>query len=68
MAEEDMHDEQDHGFIVMSGRGICRAAGQDFKLEPGAVLFIPSKTPHSIEVVGHETLRLGVILAPANKL
>ena len=64
VAEKHVHPNNEHAYIILSGRGKITAGGKTFNLEPNVVVFIPPGLEHETVTVGQETLRMIVILAP----
>ncbi len=68
VAEDDLHQNEDHGFYCISGRAMAKVDGEEMLMEPGCALYVPKGAVHSFKVLGGETFRIGVIFAPPRKL
>ena len=64
-ALEDVHENKDHIFYVLSGKGYALVDGERHPIQTGDALWIARKALHEIHVEGRETLRLLVVIAPA---
>lgn len=53
--------------MVVSGHAQLELGGEGFSLAPGDLIYIPQGTPHSVEVIGEEALRVISIQAPEFK-
>lgn len=63
-AVDDLHDNEDHVFYVLSGRAEAKVGDETFLCEPGDTLWVPKNTVHNFNVLGAETFRIGVVFAP----
>ena len=64
-ALDDIHEDKDHIFYVLSGKGFALVDGEKHYIQTGDALWIARKSRHEIHVKGRETLRLLVVIAPA---
>jgi mannose-6-phosphate isomerase-like protein (cupin superfamily) len=60
----DRHMGAEHAYFILSGRGKAYVENQTFDLEPNVCLFIPEDANHRLDVIGNETMRFVVLLAP----
>lgn len=67
-ALKDVHEDADHVYFFISGRGYSIIEGERFDFGPGDALWIPRNTEHEMYVVGEETLRFTVLFAPAREI
>lgn len=67
-ALDDVHDNEDHVFFVLSGRATAGVGGEDFEVGPGDALYVPRGTVHNFRIVGGEVFRIGVVFAPARDI
>jgi len=58
------HATYDETHIVCEGQYECRLGDEVLKLGPGAMMFAPRGTPHSVKCVGPETGRELIISSP----
>jgi len=64
-ALDDVHENEDHVFYVLSGRATAKVGDEVFHIEPGDALWVPRNTVHNFDVIGGETFRIAVVFAPA---
>jgi mannose-6-phosphate isomerase-like protein (cupin superfamily) len=64
-ADADVHEESDHMYFFISGRGYTICDGEKLEFGPNDALYIPKGVKHEMAVVGEETLRMAVTFAPA---
>jgi len=53
---EHVHDYGEESLFVLSGQGILRAGGTEYRLQGGRCAFLPKGVPHAVSVVGAEPL------------
>jgi mannose-6-phosphate isomerase-like protein (cupin superfamily) len=63
-ALDDVHENEDHVFYVLSGRAMAKVGDDDFLVEPGDALYVPKGTVHNFRVQGGEVFRIAVVFAP----
>ncbi len=63
-ALDDVHDNEDHVFYVLSGRAKAKVGDDDFDLEAGDALYVPKGTVHNFRIQGGEVFRIVVVFAP----
>jgi mannose-6-phosphate isomerase-like protein (cupin superfamily) len=64
-ALDDVHEEEDHVFYVLSGRARAQVGEEEFDVEPGDALYVPKKALHNFRIQGGEVFRIAVVFAPA---
>lgn len=64
-ALDDVHENEDHVFYVLSGRAKAHVGEDYFDVEPGDALYVPKNTTHSFSIQGGEVFRIAVVFAPA---
>ncbi len=67
-ALDDVHENEDHVFFVLSGRAAAKVGDQDFEVEPGDALYVPKNTLHNFRILGGEVFRIAVVFAPARNI
>jgi quercetin dioxygenase-like cupin family protein len=67
-ALDDVHENEDHVFYVLSGHATAKVGDQVHEVGPGDALWVPKNTVHNFEVVGGETFRIAVFFAPARPI
>lgn len=67
-ALKDVHENEDHVYFFLSGKGKSVIAGETFEFGAFDALFIPKNTEHEMHPVGEETLRFVVTFGPARKM
>jgi mannose-6-phosphate isomerase-like protein (cupin superfamily) len=67
-ALDDVHENEDHVFFVISGRAKAKVGDKDFDVEPGDALYVPKGTVHNFHVQGGESFRIAVVFAPARPI
>jgi mannose-6-phosphate isomerase-like protein (cupin superfamily) len=63
-ALDDVHENEDHVFFVISGHAMAKVGDDDFLVEPGDALYVPKGTVHNFRIQGGEVFRIGVVFAP----
>ncbi len=63
-ALDDVHENEDHVFYVLSGRAKAKVGDDDFDVEPGDALYVPKGTVHNVRIQGGEVFRIAVVFAP----
>ncbi len=58
------HDDCEHAWYVLSGKGTYYLDGAAFRFEPGMVLFAPKNRMHSIDVDPEQDATYVVIYSP----
>ncbi|MDK2985997.1 MAG: hypothetical protein PWQ96_1640 [Clostridia bacterium] len=66
-ALKDVHENEDHVYFFLSGKGYSIIEGERFEFGPNDALFIPRNSEHEMYPVGEETLRFIVTFGPARK-
>jgi mannose-6-phosphate isomerase-like protein (cupin superfamily) len=64
-ALDDVHENEDHVFYVLSGHAAARVGEEVYRIGPGDALWVPKNTLHNFMVIGGETFRIAVVFAPA---
>jgi mannose-6-phosphate isomerase-like protein (cupin superfamily) len=59
------HAQTEELYHITAGQGRMTLGDEDFLVQPGDTVCIPPGTPHCIEAVGDETLRLLCCCSPA---
>jgi mannose-6-phosphate isomerase-like protein (cupin superfamily) len=67
-ALDDVHENEDHVFYVLSGRATAKVGDEIYFVEAGDTLWVPKNTTHNFDVVGGETFRIAVVFAPARPI
>ena len=63
-AEEDTHPNIEHGYFLISGKGLAKVEGEEFNMEPGDCLWIPPGARHEIKPIGDEKISFAVFSSP----
>ena len=50
------HDTNEQVYVIVRGRGVMKAGGEEQEVGPGTLVFIPPGTDHAIRNTGAETL------------
>jgi quercetin dioxygenase-like cupin family protein len=58
------HENCEHAWYVLSGKGTYYLDGKAFRFEPGMVLFAPNNMMHSIDVDPEQDATYVVIYSP----
>ena len=66
-AEADVHEDADHVYFFISGRGHAICDGEKLPFGPNDALFVPKGASHEMYVEGEETLRMVVTFGPSRK-
>jgi mannose-6-phosphate isomerase-like protein (cupin superfamily) len=61
-----LHEQVENVYYVIEGDVVIRIDGEDHRVQPGSVVFIPPGIPHSATNVGDTDARLLEIYAPVN--
>ena len=61
-----LHKQVENVYYVLSGTGVIRIDGTEYRVAPGDAVFIPPGVPHSASNVGESELRLLEIYAPVD--
>jgi mannose-6-phosphate isomerase-like protein (cupin superfamily) len=64
-ALDDVHENEDHVFFVISGRAKAKVGDDNFEVAPGDALYVPKGTVHNFQIQGSEVFRIAVVFAPA---
>jgi mannose-6-phosphate isomerase-like protein (cupin superfamily) len=64
-ALDDVHDNEDHVFFVLSGRAKAKVGEDYFEVSTGDALYVPKGTVHNFQIQGSEVFRIAVVFAPA---
>jgi mannose-6-phosphate isomerase-like protein (cupin superfamily) len=64
-ALSDIHEDADHVYFFLSGKGYANVGGERFKIGHNDAFFIPRGVEHEIFCSGEETLRYVVTYTPA---
>jgi mannose-6-phosphate isomerase-like protein (cupin superfamily) len=64
-ALDDVHENEDHVFFVLSGRAKAKVGEDYFEVSTGDALYVPKATVHNFEIQGSEVFRIAVVFAPA---
>ena len=67
-ALDDIHENEDHVFYVLSGHAEAKVGDETFLCEAGDALWVPKNTVHNFTVLGGETFRICVVFAPARPI
>ena len=67
-ALDDVHENEDHVFYVLSGRAKAKVGDDDFEVGPGDALYVPKGMNHDFRIVGGEVFRIAVVFAPARDI
>ena len=67
-ALDDVHENEDHVFFVISGRAKAKVGDDDFEVGPGDALYVPKGTVHNFRIQGGEAFRIAVVFAPARPI
>jgi mannose-6-phosphate isomerase-like protein (cupin superfamily) len=50
------HEAQEQVYVIVRGRGLMKAGGEEREVEAGTLVFVPPRTPHAIRNTGDDTL------------
>jgi len=67
-ALDDVHDDEDHVFYVLSGRAKADVGDDTFEVGPGDALYVPRGTNHNFSIIGGEVFRIAVVFSPARDI
>jgi mannose-6-phosphate isomerase-like protein (cupin superfamily) len=67
-ALDDVHDNEDHVFYVLSGRAMAKVGDDDFQVQPGDALYVPRGMVHNFRIQGGEVFRIAVVFSPARNI
>ncbi len=48
------HKDQEQAFIILKGRGLFYAGGEEKEVEPGMYVFVPKKVSHGVKALTEE--------------
>jgi mannose-6-phosphate isomerase-like protein (cupin superfamily) len=68
VALDDVHENEDHVFFVLSGRAMAKVGDNDFLVETGDALYVPKGIVHNFRIQGGEVFRIAVVFAPARPI
>lgn len=58
------HDDSEHAWYVLSGKGTYILDGEEYRFGPGMVLYAPRNTMHSINVDPEEDATFVIVYSP----
>jgi mannose-6-phosphate isomerase-like protein (cupin superfamily) len=58
------HEDSEHGWYILSGRGTLYIEDRPYRLEPGTAAYVPINVIHSLEADPDEDLTYVVVYAP----
>jgi mannose-6-phosphate isomerase-like protein (cupin superfamily) len=67
-ALDDVHENEDHVFYVLSGRAKAKVGDDDFDVAQGDALYVPKGVVHNFRIQGGEVFRIAVVFAPARNI
>ena len=67
-ALDDVHENEDHVFYVLSGRAKAKVGDDDFEVAQGDALYVPKGVVHNFRIQGGEVFRIAVVFAPARNI
>lgn len=67
-ALDDVHENEDHVFYVLSGRAKAKVGDDDFDVAQGDALYVPKGMVHNFRIQGGEVFRIAVVFAPARNI
>ena len=62
--EAHAHDDVEHGFYILEGKGVIEIDGKKSEVGPGTSIFVPAKASHKLTCIGKIPLRYVVLYAP----
>jgi mannose-6-phosphate isomerase-like protein (cupin superfamily) len=68
LAADHVHEEAEHVYYFLRGRGLLTLDGEPRVVEPGVAAWIPPGVRHQLENTGVEDLLFVVVTTPAGEL
>ena len=62
------HEAQEQVYVIVSGSGLMKVAGEEQEVGPGTMVFVPPRSEHAIRNIGDGTLTYVSATAPPFEL